>query len=140
MNNISQYVIAEQNRARIFVIIKPGFNKYSQQIIERFAEDGWSIERSTTKKLQLSEAKKLYKIHKKEEWYKPLCEYMASEPTTAFIFIKRYAKMTPEVFEETGKIKDELREKYSESDMRNVMHSSDSIEHMAAEKAVYFAF
>ena len=124
--------------ARIFIIVKPGFFKYSQEILERFAKDGWELEKSRTKQLLPKEAKALYKIHKDEEWYKPLWEYMSSEPTTAFILINRQKSMTPSIFAETSAIKDEIREKYGESDMRNVIHSSDSIEHMEHEQHIYF--
>lgn len=124
--------------ARIFVIIKPGFFKYSQQILERFAVDGWEVEKSRTKQLLLKEAKRLYSIHKKEDWYKPLCEYMSSEPTTAFILINKKRQKSPSIFDEVGSIKDEIRNEYGESDMRNVMHSSDSFEHMRNEMSVYF--
>lgn len=126
--------------ARIFIIIKPGFFKYSKDILDRFNQDGWDVEKSRTKKLLLKEAKELYKIHKKEDWYKPLCEYMSSEPTTAFILINKGLKMSPKIFDMVGEIKDEIREKYGESDMRNVMHSSDSIDHMRHEQSIYFAF
>jgi len=140
MRDLSSY-LGESFRdpARIFVIVKPGFYKYIHEIIERFEKDDWKLEKITTKQLLLKEARKLYAIHKDEEWYKPLCEYMSSEPTTAIIFKNDKIPMTPEVFERTGAIKDEIRKEYGESEMRNVIHSSDSISHMAVEKSVYFA-
>lgn len=131
---------AIKDPARIFIIIKPGFFKHTKEILEMFAEEGWKIERSTTKQLLLSEARTLYKIHKDEKWYQPLCEYMSSEPTTAFILRNDDLDMSPEIFKQTNAIKDRVREKYGESDMRNVMHSSDSIQHMQQERSVYFSF
>lgn len=140
MKDLYSYMLTEsaKNPGRIFVIVKPGFEKLSQTILERFAEKGWKLEQSKTKTLLLDEAKKLYAIHKQEEWYKPLCEYMSSGPTTAFILRNDAVPMTPKVFELTGAIKDEIREEFGESEMRNVIHSSDSIEHMLKEKAIYF--
>lgn len=126
--------------ARIFIIIKPGFFQYSKQILDRFAKDGWYIEKSTTKRLLPSEARALYRIHKKEDWYKPLCQYMSSDSTTAFILRNDDLPMNQESIDAVKSIKDELREKYGESDMRNVLHSSDSIEHMMTEKSIYFSF
>lgn len=141
MKDLYSYMLTESAKdpGRIFIIIKPGFEKLSQIILEKFADAGWKLEMSKTKTLLLSEAKKLYAIHKKEEWYKPLCEYMSSGPTMAFILRNDSIPMTPKVFEITGAIKDEIRDEYGESDMRNVIHSSDSIEHMNEEKAIYFA-
>jgi nucleoside diphosphate kinase len=37
-----------------------------------------------------------------------------------------------------AEVKDKVREKFGESDMRNVMHSSDSYEHMLDEQCIYF--
>ena len=97
------------------------------------------MEKITTKQLLLKEAKRLYAIHKDEEWYKDLCEYMSSEPTTAMILKNENMVMSPEIFDKVGVIKDEIRKKYGEDEMRNVIHSSDSIIHMNNEKSVYFA-
>ena len=40
--------------------------------------------------------------------------------------------------EDYAKLKDEIREKYGESDMRNVLHSSDSYKNFTHESQVYF--
>lgn len=120
-----------------FVIIKPGFLNLSKQIIERFEESGWKLSQIKTKQLLLIEAKKLYEPHKKEDFYKPLCKYMSSGQSTAMIFTKK-GLMSDKVFEGIGKIKDEIREKYGESEMRNVIHSSDSLERLKIESGIYF--
>lgn len=140
MKRLSEFLTESvKNAARIFIIIKPGYFNKAQDILERFEEVGYTIERQTSKKLLLREARSLYKIHKDEDWYKDLCDYMSSGVTTAFILINKDKKMSPEVFEEVGAIKDEIRDKFGESDMRNVMHSSDSVEHMKHEQSIYFA-
>jgi nucleoside-diphosphate kinase len=121
---------------RVFVVLKPGSLDLGQAVIERFEKDGWKIERTITKKLLLSEARRLYEVHKKEDFYKDLCEYMTSGPSRAFIF---YNPNSEKPFKEVKAIKEEIRNKYGESDMRNVLHSSDSIKNMNKEMAVYFA-
>lgn len=120
-----------------FVIIKPGFLHFSKHIIEEFEENGWRLSQIKTKQLLLSEAKKLYKPHKKEDFYESLCKYMSSGQSTAMIFTKNCPK-SDEVFKQVNKIKDKIRDKYSESDMRNVMHSSDSLERLKIEAGIYF--
>jgi nucleoside diphosphate kinase len=60
---------------------------------------------------------------------------MSSGPCRAFI-IGKANSMKP--FEEVAKIKDEIRKKYGESDMRNVLHSSDSAENMEHEASIFF--
>lgn len=140
MQNLSSFIMEALNdSARIFIIIKPGFFKYSQQILDRFKEDGWVVEKQTSKKLIESEARTLYKIHKDEDWFDELVEYMTSDVTTAFILKNDSMKMSPEVFEKTSTIKDEIRDKWGKNETENVMHSSDSIQHMKQESAVYFA-
>lgn len=119
---------------QVFIIVKPGFLKYTKEILEKLKKEGWELIRIRTKKLLLSEAKRLYAVHKKEKFYTPLCKYMSSDLSTGIIV----AKKTKAPFEEIAKIKDKFRKKYAESDMRNVMHSSDSKESMDKEMYCYF--
>ena len=135
MKTLIEY-ITESVSSEVFVVLKPGALDLAQTVIERFAQDGWKMKKTTTKQLLLSEAKRLYYVHKKEDFYKDLCEYMSSAPSRAFIFAKEGAKVP---FKEVAAIKEEIREKYGESEMRNVLHSSDSAKNMAKEMCVYFA-
>lgn len=128
--------IMESVSSEVFVVLKPGALNLAQTVIERFAQDGWKMKKTTTKQLLLSEAKQLYYVHKKEDFYKDLCEYMSSAPSRAFIFTKEGTKNP---FKEVAAIKEEIREKYGESEMRNVLHSSDSAKNMAKEMCIYFA-
>lgn len=128
---------ADDGRANIFVIVKPGFLKYTQDIIKEFEKNGWNVEKIKTKRLLMSEAKKLYEPHKKEDFFDDLCKYMSSDLTTAILFLKDIP-MSKKVFTETGKIKDSIRKKYGESEMRNVLHSSDSLERLQVERGIYF--
>ena len=121
----------------IFTVVKPGALQYTQKIIERFEEDGWRVSKMKTKQLLLKEAQLLYKVHKKQDFYEGLCEYMSSGLSTAIIFVKD-EPTSKSVFKEVEEIKKEIREKYGESEMRNVLHSSDSLEHMKTEMGVYF--
>jgi nucleoside-diphosphate kinase len=126
-----------ENTKRIFVVIKPGFLNLSQSIIEKYKKHGWNVERMITKQLIPTEAKKLYAVHKEEDFYKDLCEYMSSDKTTGIIF-KKISKLNTDAFKEAGILKDEIRKEWGESDMRNVVHSSDSLEHMKEESSIYF--
>lgn len=121
---------------KVFVVVKPGFLQLTDDILKRFAEDGWVIDKTIVKKLLLKEAHKLYQIHKKKDFYKPLCEYMSSDISRAFILKRKSQDDNP--FKAVAKIKDEIREKYGESDMRNVLHSSDKMENMMNEAPIYF--
>jgi nucleoside diphosphate kinase len=59
---------------------------------------------------------------------------MCSGPTTAFILKKK----SDNIFDEFAKLKDKIREDFGESDMRNVLHSSDSYKSFTHESQVYF--
>ena len=134
---MKKLAVRTKNTKSIFVIIKPGFLPLCSKILQIFEEKGWNISQLRTKQLLLSEARTLYSIHKKEDFYDDLCKYMSSGLTMAFIFSKN--NVTGDIFEETGKIKDIIRKKWGESDMRNVIHSSDSLEHMNKEASIYFS-
>ena len=120
----------------IFVIVKPGFLKHTKDIIKLFEEKGWTLGKIRTKQLLLQEAQRLYEPHKKEDFFKPLCEYMISEPTTAILFVRD--EPLKNKFKKVGELKDTIREKYGESEMRNCIHSSDSEERLNIEKRIYF--
>lgn len=127
----------DDSKCNIFVIVKPGFFKDIPLIINKFSEKGWIIDRMKTKQLLPQEAERLYDIHKKEDWFEELCEYMSSEPTTAILFVKN-SPMSDKMFKETGKIKDSIRKEFGENEMRNVIHSSDSLERLQIERGIYF--
>lgn len=126
------------NTGWIFVVIKPGFLHMGQKIIEIYNEFGWSLDKTRTKQLLLQEAKKLYAVHKKEDFYKSLCNYMSSGPSMGLIFKNPMFRINKDMFNKTNDIKDIIRKEYGESDMRNVIHSSDSYGAMLNESSIYF--
>lgn len=138
MKDIKKYIKeSEDLGGRSFVIIKPEFQYLANYILCQFFNAGYIIEQSKTKLLSLKEARALYRIHNKEDWYDDLCKYMSSDLVTAFIF--KNDKLTPdEAIKDTEKIKDQIRKDYAESDMKNVLHSSDSIENMKKEQGIFF--
>ena len=133
MKDLKLY-LTDPKKDEVFVIIKPGFLKNSAEIMEMIKEEGFELVKTKTKFLTIDEAKKLYLIHKKEDWYKPLCEYMSSDLTLGLLFKSR----DKDPLKKMAEVKDKVREKFGESDMRNVMHSSDSYEHMLDEQCIYF--
>lgn len=136
MISIKQY-IDKLDKKKVFVVIKPGSLQYTNNVIDKLKEIGWSVEKTKVKLLTLKEAKQLYLVHKEEEFYKDLCKYMSSDISRAFIFCKD-GEPNEKDFEEISKVKDEIRKEFGESDMRNVMHSSDSQEAMNNEARIYF--
>ena len=118
----------------MLVVIKPGFYDLAGKLFARFVEEGYKIIKTKTKRLLMSEAKELYKVHAKEDFYNDLCKYMASDLSMALILYKK----SDNIFKDFEKLKDKIREEYGESDMRNVIHSSDSYKNFTHEAGIYF--
>ena len=115
-----------------FVIIKPEFLKYQQEVEDILLSNGFSINKKLKKTLSLDEAMNLYKMHENEDFYEDLCKYMSSGDSIGYILNNRKNK-------DLSKLKDQIREKYGRSDMKNVMHSSDSQENVTRESKIYFS-
>ena len=138
MKALKDYIVEALDTQKVFVVLKPGFDDLGGKIINIFNDEGWEVAQTTTKKLLLSEAKRMYAVHKEEDFYDALCKYMSSAPCRAFI-MEKPGKQSKSSFKEVAKIKDKIREEYGESDMRNVLHSSDSWENMKEEASVFFS-
>lgn len=137
MESLKEYLTFKSGAQKVFIIIKPGFLQYTENIMETLKDAGWVVDRTIVKKLLSQESKKLYEVHKKESFYEDLCNYMSSDISRACI-LKKIGSKLDDPFETIAKIKDNIRTEYGESDMRNVMHSSDSYESMVHEASVYF--
>jgi nucleoside-diphosphate kinase len=138
MKDLSKFL--EQNmkdpmrKNHVLAVVKPGFENMLGKLCEIFIENGYTIVKNKTSRLTLDQAKQLYKVHSKEDFYSNLCNYMCSGPTTAFILKKK----SDDIFKEFEKLKEKIREDFGESDMRNVLHSSDSYKAFTHESQVYF--
>lgn len=121
---------------KIFIIVKPGFLDLANQIIDKYKESGFELFETRTTRLTINQARSLYKMHKKEDWYNDLCKYMVSDISMGITF--KYGCSTKEAFKKCAELKDEIREKYGEDDKRNVMHSSDNHSNMERESSFYF--
>ena len=119
----------------VFVVVKPGFLDKSNQIIDKFARKGFIFKQMWIKQLTLGEAKRMYYVHKDEDFYYKLCKYMSSGPCLGIIFD---ASGIEDPFKVTDELKDEIRKQFGEDDMRNCLHSSDNVTNMNKEKKVFF--
>lgn len=131
--------VSFKGRKFLLVVVKPQFLDLTSEILRRVEEAGFEVLKMKTTQLTLQAARSLYKVHKDKDFYKPLCEYMASGPSTAFLV----APSDPEWKEKKAvnrlsKVKDEVRDTWGESEKLNVMHSSDSYASAAEETKSYF--
>ena len=138
MKELKQYLSSNisdpMRKGHVLVVIKPGFENMLGKLCAIFKDNKYDIVKTKSTRLTLDQAKELYKVHKKEKFYDGLCKYMSSGITTAFILKKK----SDNIFDEFAKLKDKIRAEYSESDMRNVIHSSDSYKAFTHEAGVYF--
>lgn len=137
MKTLFEALKSSMGTETIFTIVKPGFLDRTEDILLDFKEEGWEIVKTTVKTLTMREAKELYKIHKDEQWYDSLCEYMSSGPSRVIMF-ERPGQQDKGTYESVAKLKDSIRKKWGIDDCRNVMHSSDSMSAMEHELRFYF--
>ena len=101
---LSSNVSDPMRKNHVLVVVKPGFGGLVGELCNLFKENGYTIVKTNVKRLSLNEAKSLYKVHRKEDFYEPLCKYMSSDITTAFILKKK----SDNIFKEFEKLKDEF--------------------------------
>lgn len=137
MKALYEILTSTMGTETIFAIVKPGFLDKTEDILLIFNANGWRMAKTTIKTLTLREAKELYKVHKDEQWYDSLCEYMSSGPSRAIIFV-RPGQQDKGTYESVAALKDEIRKKWGIDDCKNVMHSSDCMSAMQHELRFYF--
>lgn len=120
-----------------FVIVKPGFTRIANEIIDNFTKCGYTIARLMAKRLTLDEARRLYKVHKDEPFYDDLCKYMCSGICVGYC-LKSNKSDADESIDRTNKLKDNIRKLYGRDQMRNAIHSSDSAVNVMREAEIFF--
>lgn len=114
-----------------FVIIKPEFEKYRDEILDYLINNGLVISKVLKRRLSLDKALLLYIPHSDKDFYWDLCEYMSSGDSIGYLL---YNPNKVDIL----KLKDEIRKVYGKDDMRNAIHSSDSKKNVKRESNIYF--
>lgn len=115
-----------------FAIIKPGFLKYEKNLENMLNDNGFIILYKINKQLTLEQAKELYSPHKGKDFYNDLCSYMSSGPIILYLC---YTSL-PEPINVMNKVKECFRNNFGLDDMKNGMHSSDSLSNVEREKNI----
>jgi nucleoside-diphosphate kinase len=124
----------ENDKFNAFIILKPEFLKHEDEWIEMIENYGWKIVQRKTVKLSSDKAEELYKMHKSKDFYKDLCEYMSSDKCLCCICYKD----CEDPIEDMKSVKEKVRKKWGINDMKNAMHSSDSLSNVKREKKIIF--
>ena len=136
---IKEYLSTPEN-CKAFIIIKPGFLDYQDEIFKYCNDKGFIMHDHTEPiKLTDKQIQDLYGCHSKEDWYDDLCKYMASGNIVAAEYMFNYDKYPgTNTISLMKDIKHHFRDKYGKSEMKNCMHSSDSLEHVQKEGKIIF--
>lgn len=130
---------------RTFTMLKPDAVEANNtgKIIDMIIEAGFEIKAMKLTRLNESEAKEFYAVHKERPFYGELVEYMTSGPIVAAIlekdnavadFRKLIGATDPAEAEEGT-----IRKKYAESKAKNAVHGSDSDENAEIESNFHFS-
>lgn len=125
---------SKENYVNAFVILKPEFLEHEDKWLKMLDEDEWDILDKKKLTLTKEQAEQLYMMHKGKDFYDDLVEYMSSGEC---LCAKCY-KECEDPIEEMGSLKDKVRDKWGKNDMKNAMHSSDSIENVKRESKIVF--
>ena len=126
----------EENTASLngFCLLKPEFMEYEDEFLTLLKNNGWDVIQKVKKKLSLEDAKELYKMHKSKKFYDELCTYMASSECLACVCHKD----CKDPIKDMNSLKDKVRKAWGKSEMKNGMHSSDSLENVNREYKLIF--
>ena len=120
-----------------FIIIKPGFLKYTDNIIRDLHRLDFIVIEAMEKTLTREEAETIYSVHKGKPFYEELIDYMTSSPCIGMILLSPFSdrELTIETLKQ---LKERYRKRYSIDKTRNVMHSSDSYQNVIYEAEAFF--
>ena len=120
-----------------FIIIKPGFLKYTDIIIKDLHRHDFIVIEAKEKTLTKDEAEIIYSCHKGKPFFDKLIKYMTSGPCIGMILLSPYSDRESAI-ETIKQLKDKYRKRYSIDKTHNVIHSSDSYQNVIYEAEAFF--
>ena len=124
----------EQDQMNGFCILKPEFLDHEEDWKNMLTNNGWRIMQTVRKTISLDDAKELYKALKAKKFYNDLCNYMASGDCICCMCYRDCENPIKDM----KTIKDMVRKAWGIDDMKNAMHSSDSLENVKRECKLIF--
>ena len=122
------------NKVNGFVILKPGFLGHEDEFIKLLKNNDWRIIQKKRGTLTQEQAEALYKQHSDKPFFKDLCKYMCSDECLCCACQKECA----DPIKDMKVLKDKVRDKWGEDELKNAMHSSDTIENVEREGNIVF--
>lgn len=139
MNTLQERLITSlYNTSKyLFVIIKPEFLDHKKEIKEMITNKCYfDIIKSKKVILTPEQVSELYIDKKNEDYYDDLVKYMSSGPCIIMILKDNYIAAHP--IKDLIRIKEECRNKFGKSAMKNCLHSSDSFKNAEREIKICF--
>jgi nucleoside-diphosphate kinase len=133
MKKFSTFILEADNiELNGFCILKPEFLEYEEDFLALLKNNGWKIVQKKKLLLTKEQSSNLYSPHKDKDFYKDLCDYMSSGECLCC----SCHKDCENPIEDMKKLKDKVRENWGKDEMKNGMHSSDSIENVNRESKI----
>ena len=133
MKKFSTFILEADNiKLNGFCILKPEFLEHEEDFLALLKNNGWKIVQKKKLLLTKEQASNLYSPHKDKDFYKDLCDYMSSGECLCC----SCHKDCENPIEDMKKLKDKVRENWGKDEMKNGMHSSDSLENVNRESKI----
>lgn len=136
MKSLNEFINIIESASDVngFCILKPEFLDHTEDFLKMLSNNGWKVIQKQQKKIDLETAKELYKVHKDKDFYNDLCKYMASGDALYCMCHKD----CEDPIKDMKAIKDIVRKNWGETEMKNGMHSSDSLNNVNRESKLIF--
>lgn len=112
-----------------FCILKPEFLQYENEFYTLLNNNDWKIVNKCRRHLSREQAEELYKSKKNEPYYQSLCDYMSSGECICCTCSKK----CDNPIKDMDDLKDKVRKQWGKDEMKNAMHSSDSLDNVERE-------
>lgn len=128
------------NKPNGFCILKPGFvNEHEKQFCDLLNKAGWNIINKKRTTLTPDQASTLYVNLEEKPFYTDLCDYMSSDDCLCVSCYKDINKCKDnDPICDMKELKDTVRSQWGEDEMKNAMHSSDSLDNVIRETTLCF--
>ncbi len=135
MKSLTQFILESKNlELNGFCILKPEFLDHEEDFLALLKNNNWDIIQKKKLLLTKEQSSNLYSPHKGKDFYKDLCDYMSSGECLCC----SCHKDCDDPIEDMKKLKDKVRKNWGKDEMKNGMHSSDSLENVNRESKIVF--
>ena len=128
------HIIEGLSQVNGFAMLKPGFLDHEDEFLTLLKNNKWNVIQKKKGVLTQEQAEALYKPHKGKEFFNDLVKYMCSDESLSCLC----QKDCNDPIKDMSGLKDKVRQKWGEDDMKNAMHSSDSLDNVSRESSIVF--